>query len=185
MWIVWLRQNPDKEELVEKAAYILTTLNGAYEQRFGEDAQLSDQEVQEEIRQLHQAIQETGDSRVRWFSFTPVRYGMAASLLVLLGVFGWYTFRDGRSNQGVSHEEFVTNAASSLPAVINTTNQPLPIDLPDRSTVLLYPKSRISFDKRFSGTKREVYLVGKAYFNVTRHPSRPFYVYSNGLVTKV
>ena len=184
-WTAWLRQNPDREELVEKAAHILSTLNGAYEHKFGDDAQLSDQEVQEGIRQLHQAIQETSDGPVRWFQLTPVRYGMVASLLVLLGVFGWYTFREGRSNQAVPYEELVTNATGSLPAVINTTNQPLRIDLPDQSTVLLYPKSRVSFDKRFSGTKREVYLAGKAHFDVTKNPLKPFYVYANGLVTKV
>ena len=184
-WTEWLRQNPDKEELVEKAAYLLATLNSAYEQRFTENMQLSEQEIQEEIRHLHQAIRETSDNRTRWFQFTPVRYGMAASLLVLLGVFGWYTFRDTRSNQGIPYGELLASAAGSLPPVINTTNQPLQIELPDQSTVLLYPESRVSYDKRFAGPKREIYLAGKAFFNVTKNPSRPFYVYANGLVTKV
>lgn len=184
-WTDWLRQNPDKKELVEKATYILTTLNGAYEHRFRENAQLSDQEVQAEIRQLHHAIQQTSDNRVRWFRFTPVRYGMAASLLVLLSLFGWYTFRTIHSNQPATYEELMTSAAGSLPEVINTTNQPLRIDLPDRSTVLLYPKSRVSYDKRFLGPKREIYLFGKAHFNVTKNPAKPFYVYANSLVTKV
>ena len=184
-WTEWLRQNPDKEELVEKAAYILTTLNNAYEQRFTEDAQLSDQEIQEEIRHLHQAIREVSDSQMKWFRFTPVRYGMAASLLVLLGLFGWYTFREIPSNRAVTHQELVASAADSLPAVINTTNQPLQIDLPDRSTVLLYPNSRVRYDKRFQGTEREIYLSGRAFFNVVRNPSKPFYVYANGVVTKV
>lgn len=184
-WTDWVRQNPDQEELVEKATYLLKTVSSTYEQGLGQDAPLSDREVQAEIRRLHRAIQETDDSRIKWYQLTPVRYGMAASLLILLGLFGWHTFQPVRSAQAVTYRELVTSATSPLSEVVNITNRPLRIDLPDGSTVTLYPSSRISYDNRFLGTKRDVYLSGKALFNVAKNPSKPFYVYAHELVTKV
>ncbi len=184
-WNEWLLRNPDKDELVEKAAYLLTTLNSTYERRISEQAQVSDGEVRAEIRQLRQAIQENSNSRVKWFTFTPIQYGVAASFLILAGLLGWHTFHPASSKQAVTYQNLIATAAGPLSEVINTTNKPLQIDLPDESTVLLYPKSRVSYQKRFSGIKREVYLVGKAHFSVTKNPSKPFYVYANDLVTKV
>ena len=184
-WTEWLRQNPDKGELVEKAACLLKTISRTYEQRFSEDAHLSDQEIDKEVRQLHQAIQQSSVRRINWWQLTPVRYGMAASLLLLLVWFGWYRLRTTPPTPIVTDQAFATGAARSLPAVINTTQQARPIRLPDQSTVLLYPQSRLSYDARFLGPTRAVYLSGKAYFNVTKNPSKPFYVYANGLVTKV
>lgn len=184
-WTDWVRRNPGQEELVEKATHLLKTVSRTYEQRLGEDAPLSDQEVQAEIQRLHRAIHETDDSRTKWYQLTPVRYGMAASLLILLGLFGWHTYQPVPSKQAVTYRALVTSATSPLSEVVNTTNKPLRIDLPDRSTVTLYPSSRISYDKGFPGTKRNVYLSGKAQFNVTKNPSKPFYVYAHELVTKV
>ena len=184
-WNDWLRQNPDKEELVERAAHLLTTLNRAYEQRLGNDVPLSDREIRAEIHRLHQAIQEPYSNRVKWFSFTPVRYGIAASLLVLLGLFGWYTLPPTRSKQAVTYQASVATAANPLLEVVNTSRKLLPIKLPDGSAVGLYPNSRMSYDERTSGVERAVYLLGKASFNVVKNPSKPFYVYANNLVTTV
>ena len=184
-WNEWVRQNPDQEKLVEKAAYLLKTVSSAYEPGLSHDAHLTDQEVAAEIRQLHWTIQQTDDSRVRWFQLIPVRYGMAASLLVLLGLFGWNLYDPIRSKQPVTYQELVDTAPNPLSEVVNVTGKTVQINLPDKSTVTLYPKSRVSYDKRFTGVKREVYLSGKAYFNVTKNPSKPFYVYAASLVTRV
>ncbi len=184
-WTDWMSQNPDKQELVGKATYLLRTISSVYQQRLEADAQLSDQEVQTEIRQLHQLIQESDDSWVMWYQLTPVRYGMAASFLILLSLFGWYTFQPDSAKQAVTYRDLVNAAAGTLSEVVNTTNKPLQTNLPDGSTVLLYPRSRVSFENRFTGNKREVYLSGKGYFNVTKNPSKPFYVYANQLVTRV
>lgn len=185
LWTDWVRQNPDQEELVEKAAHLLKTVSRTYEQRLEEDVPLSDREVQAEIRRLHRAIHETDDSRTKWYQLTPVRYGMAASLLILLGLFGWHTYQPAASKQAVTYRELVTSATSPLSEVVNVTSKPLRIDLPDGSTVTLYPSSRVSYDKRFLGVRRDVYLSGKANFNVVKNPSKPFYVYAHELVTKV
>ena len=89
-WNEWVTQNPDKKELVEKAHFLLNTIRSQYEQSLDEKAQLSEREVNHEVRRLHQFLDQHRSESGKWFQFTPIRYGMAASLLVLLGLFGWY-----------------------------------------------------------------------------------------------
>jgi ferric-dicitrate binding protein FerR (iron transport regulator) len=187
-WEEWLTHNPDKQEVVDKAYYLLITLNNVYQQSVSEGFYISKQEVKQEINRLEQAISHPvqHDRRASWFHFTPVRYGMAASLLVLLGLFGWYLVRQNNSvKQEVTYAELIDHAVSTLSEVNNTGSKPMLVRLPDRSTVLLSPKSRVSYSKQFSGSKREVYLSGEAFFSVVKNPAKPFYVYSNRLVTKV
>lgn len=185
LWREWLRQNPDRAEPVEKAAWLLKTIHGTYQQRFAEDVPLSDREIQDEIQRLHEALQEPGVRRGRWFRLTPVRYGIAASLLLVLSLFGWYAFRPVNVKSADPYGELVNQATSPLSEIVNTTSQLRHIDLPDRSTITLYPNSRVSYEERFAGNKREVFLSGKAQFTVTKNAARPFYVYANGLTTKV
>jgi len=68
---------------------------------------------------------------------------------------------------------------------VNKTATPQRITLEDGSYVVLQPASRIAYPQHISSNKREVYLEGKAFFQVAKDPTRPFYVYTNDLVTKV
>ncbi|WP_420151358.1 FecR family protein [Spirosoma sp.] len=184
-WNEWLRQNPDQGELIEKAYFLLLMVSRQLDQRITEQVQLSDQEVQHEISQLYGSLDAQKPEPVRWLRFTPVRYGIAASVLALLGLFGWYVLNSNHTKGNVTYHELVAQVESPLAEVKNTTDKPLIVNLPDRSTILLYPQSRISYPKQFLGNKREVYLAGEAFFKVTKNPSQPFYVYANSLVTKV
>lgn len=183
-WQNWLNQNPDKAELVDKAASLLLSLHATYGQQFTERLPISEDEIQEEISRLHASL-ETPIVLVKWYQWAPIRYSVAASVLVVLGLFGWYQFRSAADETPETYSELVAQATESLSEVNNTTDRPTRVDLPDKSTITLYPKSRVSFDKQFTGTKREVYLSGKGFFEVTKNPAKPFYVYANGLVTKV
>lgn len=184
-WDEWLLQNPDQKEQVEKAHFLLTAISSQTEQRINKQAQLSDREIQHEISQLYKSLDRQKPEPVRWLQFTPARYGMAASLLILLGLFGWYVLKPANTKRDVTYSELVAQVTSPLDEVQNTTDKPVMVSLPDQSSILLYPKSRISYPKQFLGTRREVYLAGEAFFKVSKNPSRPFYVYANSLVTKV
>ena len=67
----------------------------------------------------------------------------------------------------------------------NTTNAILKIQLPDSSSVELKPSSEISYSKKWDDQKREVHLIGEAFFEVVKDSKRPFYVYGGEVVTKV
>ncbi len=59
------------------------------------------------------------------------------------------------------------------------------IRLEDGSFITIYPGSTLAFPKHFAVDKREVYLDGDAFFKVSKNPNRPFFVYSNQIVTQV
>jgi len=67
----------------------------------------------------------------------------------------------------------------------NETPDILKIALPDSSTVELNPNAEISYSKNWRDKKREVHLVGEAFFEVVKDSKRPFYVYGGNIVTKV
>jgi transmembrane sensor len=72
-----------------------------------------------------------------------------------------------------------------LQVVTNTNQAAKHVLLPDGSSVVLRKNSQLSYSKVFTGPKREVYLSGEAFFEVSKNPQKPFFVFANGLITKV
>ncbi len=69
--------------------------------------------------------------------------------------------------------------------VINPTEGIKSVLLEDGSRVLLNPKSELRFPPHFALGKREVYLQGEAFFEITGNPNRPFLVNAGKITTKV
>ncbi|GAB3321121.1 FecR family protein [Larkinella ripae] len=184
-WKKWLVQNPDKKELVDKAHHLLSSLNGAYAQPSNDRLPISDREIQHEIQRLHQTLDSHEKPSVNWFQFRPLRYGMAASIVVMLGLFWRFFIHQPPTKIDVTYNELITQTTTPLQEVANTGLSPRLVSLPDGSTLLLKPGGRISYSSTFQDSIREVYLTGEAFFEVHKDPKKPFYVYAKGLVTKV
>ena len=60
------------------------------------------------------------------------------------------------------------------------------IQLPDGSTVIVSPGSRLNYPSSFEGlSKREVYLDGQAYFDIKHNSKKPFIIHTGKLKTTV
>ncbi|MFA6944532.1 MAG: FecR domain-containing protein [Pedobacter sp.] len=60
------------------------------------------------------------------------------------------------------------------------------INLPDGSSVILNENSKIELSKNFNNNgKREVYLIGEAYFDITHDAAHPFIVHTGKIFTTV
>jgi transmembrane sensor len=68
---------------------------------------------------------------------------------------------------------------------LNKTGKPRDVKLPDGSIVMLSPGAQLAVHKAFNIKNRDVRLLGEASFDVHRDPSRPFFVYSGDIITKV
>ncbi len=114
------------------------------------------------------------------------RYWWAAATLVLIAGSVLWTYR-GTTLDGKEAVSAVVEPGSVFEEIINDRKNVLPIDLPDGSTVLLAPDSRIRYDLQDFGTsgKREIHLLGEAFFEVVPNKASPFYVYASGFTTKV
>lgn len=72
-----------------------------------------------------------------------------------------------------------------LTETVNNTAKPLLVKLEDGTTVTLAGASKLSYPGSFSADRREVYLEGEAFFEVSKNPDRPFFVFYQNLVTQV
>lgn len=189
-WENWLRQNPDKQDLVDKAYGVLLNLNTLYEQPLTDDSLLSDEDVKTEINRLYQSLADRDERAPRWVvqrSLRSWQYGIAASVALVLGVLGWYAFSQLDAQQEVTptYGALTKRVTSPWTIISNTTDKPMQVRLPDESTVALKPNSQVRYPEQFTKDERDVYLLGEAFFDVTKDPNKPFYVHTDVLTTKV
>lgn len=107
---------------------------------------------------------------------------IAAGLLLTLGAGGWWL---GQRSADVEHFTFATEGYPDWKLAVNEARQSMLIQLADGSQVSLGQHSRLRYPAEFGTTKREVFLTGNAFFEVTKNPHAPFLVYTNTIVTKV
>lgn len=115
-------------------------------------------------------------------------YRMAAAAvaaLVIIGT-GYMAWRPKMARKA-HYAETITalENTSTVTRHTNKSGQPELYYLPDSSSVMLAPKSEVSFTSAYNREDRSVYLSGKATLDVVPNAGKPFYVYANEVVTKV
>lgn len=183
-WKHFLTQHPEETASVEQARNIITMvladdqaqpaqyqhIKTALWQQLAEATQQDENEIQTPVYILP-LWQQT------WLK-------VAASVIFLLG-FTWFMLQIKGYN--AIYEQNVAKVQQQKPwtEIVNRSLQPQLVVLPDHSTVILQPQSKIGYKTLFEGATREVVLSGKAFFEIERNPSKPFFVHANELVTKV
>jgi transmembrane sensor len=146
---------------------------------------LSDQEIDDLIAgvKLMQQVQQDPDIIIlpkrRPYNGNRLRYAAVIAAFISTCWFGYNVYKSRRH--------------SSAPAVfVQTDNQvtnngtvPMLVKLPDNSTIILQPNAQLRYPNAFTGYKREVYLSGEAFFEVSKNKAKPFFVYSNELTVRV
>lgn len=170
-WDHWLAEHPHKTELISQAKFIVKALTM-------EHANISDHRADEKINQIITLTNETRplQSYGYWWK-------IAAMLLVALGL-GWY-FTLTPKNKVTTYDEIIAASNEPMAEKINNSDHPLKISLSDGSEITLQPNSTLSYPEKFSADRREVYLSGEGFFNITKNPDRPFLVYAGEIVTRV
>lgn len=136
------------------------------------------------IQQIMLDTESGQPTQLSFWTYRRAGWLVAASLvLCLAGWFAWTTYQD---RPAATYKKLVSSAQLPMKEVVNTGTKTHLVLLADGSSVLLQPNSRISYPSNFnSHTKREVYLVGEAFFEVAKNPHKPFFVYADNLITKV
>src|SRR5690606_32291555 len=101
-----------------------------------------------------------------------IRYAIAASIVVCLGVFLGKTKNADHNNNAM----MIASTSSTLDSLV----------LSDGTKVYLSNNSSVKYPKTFNGDSREVTLLkGSAYFDVARNKHSSFLVNSGEVTTKV
>jgi Fe2+-dicitrate sensor, membrane component len=174
-WNNWLRHHPEKHLAVAEARRIIDSIRM-------EESALPDFTVEQEIDKLLNTIGTTPvipiqrrNSHRRWW--------YAAAIVVLCVSTTWYFMQRPLPKQFVYANMVM---AKQLIEHANTSTQNETFSLPDGSVLTLAPNSRVSYARAFDSARtRDVYLLGEAFFKVSKNPERPFRVFANEIVTKV
>jgi len=103
------------------------------------------------------------------------------SILIVIGMAMYFAIPKYRENFSIVKNENIEdkfvekNNGAAIRKVILT----------DNSIVFLQPGSEISYFKSYNKENREVFLVGEAFFEVTKNTKKPFFVYGGNTITKV
>lgn len=171
-WKNWIAENPDCAENINIAKAFLLTLEE-------KDLSLDNEDLDAITDKI------VAEAPLVIPFWTTRAFKLAASVLLLLSI-GFFGLKYFYQESGdITSEKINSNLSSNYLETENnkTTNQQ--ITLQDGSIVTLYPKSKIRYPKQFSTQLREVYLTGQAFFNVTKNPKRPFWVYTSHISTQV
>jgi transmembrane sensor len=199
-WSQWIEQNPARLEWVATAKAIIETLTKNSDRLANHEVNAEAELIQQKILSLNPELyadEEPGyletyydgnerGSKGIFFLRRTRRYiaGLAAALLMIAGGY-WYFSGKPTPVPANAYTAFMQETKHKSFEYNNNSDGEQHIVLSDGSEVILEKNSRLTYAANFSSGKREVYLEGNAFFNITRNPSRPFIVYTQTIVTKV
>ncbi|WP_348068220.1 FecR family protein [Dyadobacter sp.] len=174
-WEGMLSAYPEKVTLYETATVILLRMNGKSDEVSGEY-------ISEKVRDIVSQVSQPRKAG-RIMSIRPWRMVAAAMLLLGLGWLGYLAY-SSRTEQkpNIAGQE---NKGDPWQTRENKNARPLLVNFPDGSSVLLSKGSSVRFETKMNNTSRRVFLEGEGFFEVAKNASWPFFVYTNGLTTKV
>lgn len=199
-WSQWIDQNPARLEWVATAKAIIETLTQNGNRLSNQEINIEANRIQDKILSLNPQLYSDDDAGYaetwdddgkkrgsKGILLFRTRYvaGVAACLLMIAGIYWYYSNRSTPASNNNAYKVFMQETEHKSFEYNNNSDAEQHIVLSDGSEVVLEKNSRLTYAANFSSGKREVYLEGNAFFNITRNPERPFIVYTQTIVTKV
>jgi transmembrane sensor len=198
-WSQWIEQNPARLEWVATAKAIIESLTENSDRLTNHEINVEADLIQQKILSLNPELyadeepgyqetfydgKERGSKGILFLRRTRYLAGLAAALLMIAGVY-WYFSSKPNPAPANAYTAFMQETKHKSFEYNNNSDGEQHIVLSDGSEVILEKNSRLTYAANFSSGKREVYLEGNAFFNITRNPAQPFIVYTQTIVTKV
>ncbi|RZK25427.1 MAG: FecR family protein [Flavobacterium sp.] len=117
--------------------------------------------------------QEKNAQRIKKLSFR--KWALLAASIAIIGSIGILMLSSRKLTDNSSNDLQQLSKAGEIKAFYLT----------DGTKITLGPKSSLQYPSHFEGQKREVKLVGEAYFEVSKNPHKPFTVHTKDLDIKV
>lgn len=174
-WDLWLRDHPDKEDLVIQAKRIVLKLHRSSGELVTADIL---GQTWEEIEAKTLAPQTSKIKR----SYVQI-IAVAASIVLFCAIS--ILLYQGYSSEDTDASVVSDSHPSKWIENTNDSESVQRIDLRDGSSVTLEPNSSIRYPSVFSEKRRNVILHGDAFFEIARDTTKAFYVYANDAVIRV
>lgn len=182
-WEEWTLEHPKRAKLVEEARLWLLAMKVP-------SVNLSEDEVDDALQNTWIKIENKERDRkmdqkvIQLWNTSWFKKGVAVFIFGLLSFYVYDNYLATTSYYS-GYEQVLNSDIDGLLEQINNSNKPQIVTLSDGSSVLLQPKSKLSYPKVFTGNERNVYLSGEAFFEISKNPKKPFFVHANEIITKV
>jgi transmembrane sensor len=174
-WEEWMKQTSDNIGIAGEAQLVLLAMGSR-------ESVVSETETEKALQETWQKIGSSGRA-VRTIVPRQSRWMFAAAAVLLLGIgLGWHFMKQPAMLKPVSEKKI---PADNMVVRRNATKSAMLIMLEDGSSVILQPGSQLNYPAVFQKNERKVSLTGEAFFEISKNPSRPFFVYANEIVTRV
>ncbi|WP_281637632.1 FecR family protein [Flavobacterium marginilacus] len=183
-WENWTLESPERAKLVEEARLWILATKVEKPQMLAATVESALENTWKKIALKEAALKRTQNPKTKIWNNNWFR--SAAAVLVIGLAFSWaYTNYFHLTDNNPIYKELLIENKEGLVEETNNSKNPQIITLSDGSSVLLQPKSKLSYPKTFSGNERKVYLSGEAFFEISKNKRKPFFVFANETVTKV
>jgi transmembrane sensor len=108
---------------------------------------------------------------------------LAFILVFITSGAGIYKWINTNTSSSPGATELIQSASNSEVSTRNGSKSK--VVLPDGSQVWLNSGSKLTYGKEFGVNKREVTLIGEAYFDVVKNPSKPFLIHARNIDIRV
>ena len=176
-WEVWSLDNPERGKIVDEARLWVLAMKIEETPISDNDIQIALLKTWDRINDLKETNQTITIWRNKWFA--------SAAAIIVISSFLFFIYSNYHTSSDITYNELIEQRNDRLIEQINNSDKPQLITLSDASSVLLQPKSRLSYPKNFDDSSRKVYLSGEGFFEIAKDAKKPFYVYANEVVTKV
>jgi ferric-dicitrate binding protein FerR (iron transport regulator) len=171
-WTNWLQSNPEKNAIIEEAKSLVIAL------KVKDLDQFTQQEISDGIRDI---LNDTQPKHINFQIISRNWLRIAASITLILGAAWWFINKNPLNT--ISLDNIISKEQKAIH--FNNGTKAIIFELSDGSKITLEPQSELHYGNEFGKEKREVFLNGEAFFEVTKDPQRPFLIYTGKLVTKV
>ena len=176
-WESWMQNHKDRKHLVMEAREILLSINfPAARASQVEIDDIFEKVIRDERPISLRKIDEKGERRSLYLKKV---IAVAASVLLLTS-FGFVFYQ--LKLKSVAHQE---TSIQYEKIKENPTGRKSTIHLTDGSVIKLNASSKLRISDDFGLHKREVYLEGEAFFEISKDPQKPFIVHTGNISTRV
>lgn len=176
-WKEWLDENPSHRSVFETAVAAIALLEG-------NQPELPDGYIRQKVTAIKENM-EAHTPASRSFALLRAPFIRWAAALVIAAGLSWLLVKPGTSSLLPATSLPAPEVPDQVKTFTNNGNQPLLVNLPDGSSVVLSSGSRIDYDAPDGSFGRKVRLTGEGFFEVVKDPANPFFVYTPHLVTRV
>jgi len=180
-WEEWTLESPKRAKLVQESRLCILAMKVS-------ENNTTDEMIDSAFKAtLHKVNNHTINSEISVIKIWNKVWFSRIAAVLFFGLFSSIMYQNYFKSDdfALNYNQLIEENVGNLVEHVNNSKKDLVVTLSDGSSVLLKPNSKLSYPEVFAKDSRKVYLSGEGFFEISKNPKRPFFVYANEIITKV